>query len=256
MSTTTSSTNAVDKLLRDGCARNTPLELHYEEPKSGRLIVGRTRMLQLGPDEILAGTPIYRQDDGLIPAHHSFTAYLILNKTLYAFETSISTFGVRVQLNEEKHVSGMAMCRPTGITKLQRRAHYRIMLAGGGPITVEMARCHPVVPDACPIDGRVGRSSIVDLSARGIGLLIDRRILPRVKPGDRFYLTFTLPDVDDELCMLAVARHSLLIERSASLKVGFAFVPWAGRSFNRCQAEIARFTAEHQRRSLRRKRER
>ena len=95
---------------------------------------------------------------------------------------------------------------------------------------------------------------MVNLSTRGVALLIDRRMLSHVKQGDRFYLTFTLPGVDDEFCMLAIARHAFLVERSNSLKVGFAFASWAGRNFDRCQTEITRFIAELERRMLRRKR--
>ena len=253
MSTTTSSRNTAEALLDEACARNTTLELHYEGPNAG-LIVGRTRALELCTDVILADVPVYKQGEGPIPVHRSISVHLTLNKTQYSFRSAIKTFGVRVRLNDRKDVFGIALRRPNTVTQLQRRAHYRMSLAASDPVSVDMARCCPDVPEACPIDGRVGTSSMVNLSTRGVALLIARRVLRNVKPGDRFYLTFTLPGVDDEFCMLATARHTFLVERSNSLKVGFAFVSWAGQNFDRCQAEITRFIAGLERRMLRRKR--
>jgi c-di-GMP-binding flagellar brake protein YcgR len=240
--------------LEEACARNIPVEFHYEESSGGKIIVGRSRILSLDEAALLADTPTYPDGDGSIPVDRWFTVHFTMNHARYAFRTAITALGVRVKLNDQQRVSGVALRRPTAVKPVQRRAHYRISLAGGDPIVAGVARAHPEIPDACPIDGRLGEGRIADLSARGLALLVDRRVSATMKRGDVFFLTFNLPGVDDRFRMKGTVRHSSGVQPNHSVKVGFAFVAWEGQSFNRCQMEIARFIAELERRMLRRKR--
>lgn len=254
MSATATTLATVDKVLGKACARNIPLELHHQDKHTKRLIVGRTRFLHLNENTILAETPRYRESDGRIPAGETVTAYLMLNGKPYAFKTAIEATGVRARLNERTRVLGITLRRPTSISELQRRANYRISLAGCDPVDVQLTRPHPTIPDASPVKKWAVTGRIVNISARGIALLVDCRHLRRAKPGEKFYLTFTLPEIEEEFVMLAVARHTSIVSHSDMLRIGLAFADWAGRNFEQTQQEITRFIADLERRMLRRKR--
>jgi c-di-GMP-binding flagellar brake protein YcgR len=253
MSTTTTSTEVTDKILSEACSRNTPVELHYEDSKRKQVVIGRARILQLSSDSVLIDRPMYRDGDGHIPLGRPLRVYLLLGHMRYTFKSAITASDIRVRLNEQEQVPGIALRRPTSVAQAQRRGYYRMSLAGSKPIDVELARVDPRVRDACPIDGRVGTGRMHNLSARGVALLVPRRTLGNAELGEQFYLTFRLPGIDDEICVLATVKHAVLVQPSNLFKIGLAFVPWAGLDFDRCQTELTRVIANLERRMLRRK---
>ena len=88
MSAATPVAAANDRLLQEACARNTPVEFHYEETSGGRIIVGRSRILAFDDDAILADAPTYPDGDGSIPVDE--TDDVLLGRSLGAAPAPVS----------------------------------------------------------------------------------------------------------------------------------------------------------------------
>lgn len=247
------SSQTVEEIIGEGCARNIPAELQYED-RDGAIITGRVRLLELTKDQVLADSPAYLRDDGQIPTGAAITVHMLLNKSRYQFESVIEDADLAVRLNARQTVPGIALCRPADISDSQRRTNLRITMLGYDPINVNLVRPDPDVPEACSIDARIIAGWMIDLSVRGVSLLVDRRVLPSARRGQCFFLSFALPSVTEEFHMLGSVRHGRIVRASGSLRVGVSLRPWRDRMFKQDQARISRFIAEHERRMLRRRR--
>lgn len=245
--------HTVEEIIGEGCARNIPAELQYED-RDGAIITGRVRLLELTERHVLADSPAYLKDDGQIPTGAAITVHVLLNKSRYQFESVIEDADLTVRLNARQTVPGIALCRPADVLDSQRRTNLRITMLGYDPINVDLIRPHPDVPEACSIDARILAGWMVDLSVRGISVLVDHRVLPSARRGQCFFLSFALPSVADEFLMLGSVRHGRIIRASGSLRIGISLRPWRDRMFKHDQRRISLFIAEHERRMLRRRR--
>ena len=88
----------------------------------------------------------------------------------------------------------MALRPPAAVVESQRRAHFRVSVAGKDPIQVTLARCHPRLRDVCEIDARPAQGKLLNISGGGMAVLVRRRELPGVRSGQRLFLTFCLSD--------------------------------------------------------------
>ncbi len=254
MGTTAIPTDAAAKTLADACARNATVELQYEHPGTKKRIVGKARMLQLEPDAVLTDMPKYATGDDPIPVGRPITAVLALDKGRFAFNTVIERTGVPVQLNEQQRLRGLALRRPNDVKPVQRRAHFRVQLAGFSPVSVSLCSVHPSIPDACPIDGPYGVGTMFNLSAGGVAVVVDPGEHDAPKYGDGFYLSFALPDIDDEMCMLCTVTYVSPASSTGSVRIGCEFKPWSGQDFNRCRQFITKTITNLERALLRRMR--
>ena len=184
---------AAEGLLQQACARNVPLELHFQDPRSRRLIIGRTRALGITQDAILADTPQYRDDDGPIPTGRPVSAHFMLGDKRFGFKTVIERVGVRIRLNQQQGVRGIALRRPSTVKPVQQRAHYRVRLVGSQYNKVALTQAHPKLPNACPLDGWIGVARLINLYAGGAGIVLDNTACHAIRLGHGPYLTFTLP---------------------------------------------------------------
>ena len=76
---------------------------------------------------------------------------------------------------------------------------------------------------------------------------------PAIRLGDRLYLTFTLPGIDGNLCMLGIVRYVSSVRSGESARLGIEFTPWGGNDFDRCRRQITQSVTELERQALRRK---
>jgi hypothetical protein len=207
------------------------------------------------PDAILTDVPQCRGEDEQIPSHRPIIVHFVLDHQRYAFDTVIEEVGVKVRLHERHHdVHGVAFRRPSTVKPIQRRAHYRVPLFGSDPIDVQLVHAHPKIHEACLIDGQAGTGQMLNLSAGGTAILVSASMLHNPRPGQYFYLTFPLPTVKEELCMLGVVTYVSPVPSSHPLRIGMAFINWAGQDFDRCCQEITRSITQLERQMLRRKR--
>ena len=242
----------VDDLLRAGCARNVPAELHYE-PANGALVAARVRLLELTKHHILADRPLLVGGEQTIPVGKSISVHVSVRGTRYKFPSAIESDRRRVRLNARQLVPGIALRRPATMSESQRRSHLRVSLASIEPINVDLARPHETSIDACSVDAGQISAWLLDLSVGGASLLVDRRVLDKVTAGERFHISFELPCMEIPFCMFATVRHSRTVERSDSLRIGVLFKPWPGSSFAMDQSRISQFVAAYERRMLRRR---
>ncbi len=244
--------STVEEIIGEGCARNIPAELQYEDP-DGAIVTGRVRLLELTKDHVLVDSPAYLKDDGCIPTGAPITVHMLLSKSRYQFESVIEDADQAVRLNARQTVPGIALRRPADISNSQRRTNLRIMMLGYDPINVNLVRPDPDVSEACSIDARVIAAWMTDLSVRGVSVIVDRRVLASAPRGQCFFLSFALPSVMDEFHMLGSVRHGRVVRPSGFLRIGISLRPWRDRMFKHDQRRISRFINEHERRMLRRR---
>lgn len=249
---TSSKTATVEDVIGMACAQNAPAEVHYQS-KDGIVIMGRVRLLELTPHHVLADRPLYLDGDRAIPDGAAVTVHVILKRSGHQFASVLEESDRTVRLNARQTVPGIALKRPTKLAESQRRLCLRVSMAGYDPISVHLVRPHAKIPDACAIDAVVSAGWIVDLSVSGAAILLDRRVMARARGKERFFLTFTLPEVEEPFYMLGTVRHSRIVESSDSLRLGLCFRPWRRQSFLRDQKRLSRFIADHERRMLRRR---
>ncbi|MBU0717915.1 MAG: PilZ domain-containing protein [Planctomycetes bacterium] len=246
------SASSTEVMLRQACARNVPAELHYETPE-GVVVVWRTRLVQVTERHIIAERPSRNDQAAELQEGQPLLAHFSVGRSRYQFQTDVEVGRISVRLNERHRILGIALRKPRSIKRSQRRAHLRVSLAGTEPVVVHLARPHPSISDACAIDGRVGQGQIVNLSAGGILVLIDNRIMSTAKVGERFYMTFGMPEVEEPFNMLGTVRHLRVVESSDSLRVAMAFRPWRGIRMDAEQRRIQTYVAGRERLFLRRR---
>jgi c-di-GMP-binding flagellar brake protein YcgR len=242
----------VDHVLERACARNTPVELHYEQ-SNGQVISGRTRLLRLLNDRILAEAPSQAGELLAIPAHARIGVHLLLNGTRFEFVSAILDVGLKARLNRHTLVRAVALRRPTHIRESQRRSSYRITLAAKS-LPVTLAPAHRSIPLACDTRGPVIRATLANLSAGGLAILADGTDKHLLEVGRRLFSIFELPDEPDAFNMLVEVRHTQVIRAGSAVKAGMAFVPWEGSNLQTESHRITRLIARIERKVLRRTR--
>lgn len=242
----------VEDILDDACARNTPAELHYESARGGYSI-SRVRLMGLTETQILADAPVGRPGDQPIPANKTITVHFEQNGVRRQFQSAIVACNLDVRLNNSKTVPGIALQKPQSTKESQRRNDFRQSLASCDPIAITIAPAASESPDSCLLDAPRAAGRLVQISSGGVGLIVQRRLLPELRSGMRFFLTFELPEVDEPFYMLAVCRHIREIQEGEVLRVGWAFTNWGFRPLPTDQQRIAKFVAAYQRRKLRRR---
>lgn len=250
MSGTATSTQTSEDILKDACARNVSAELQYED-NQGILVTARVRLFQISGNHILADTPQYSNGQGRIPPGRPIRVYLVIGSGRHQFESTIEETRVRFALNEQQNIQGIALRKPEVVTEAQRRANFRLHLLGTRSIEITLVRPHKTIANACNIDAGVTTGWILDISAGGVAALVEKERPPPVQC--RFYLSFALPGHEDTFQMLGSVRHVEPVKRTASLRIGFAFLPWLGCDLRGEQRRLYRFLANQQRHLLRRK---
>ncbi|UCC29063.1 MAG: PilZ domain-containing protein [Phycisphaerales bacterium] len=230
-----------------------PAEIYYER-RHGSIITGRVRLFELTEHQILADRPTYLNNDGSIPCGASVTVHFSLGGSRYQFDSVIEETDRSVSLGGRTEMRGIALSKASGLADSQQRSDLRISMVGYDPITVRLARPHPDLPDACPVDAEILKGRIHDISIGGLAVLVDHRVPDAVHQGDHFFLTFVLPSIAEDFCMLGSVRHTRVVKASVSLRMGLSFHPWCGTRFAHDQRRISQFVVEHERRLLRRRR--
>ncbi len=249
-STTESVGNALDELLAEACDRNAPADICFAH-RNGPPLIARVRLLELSDEFICVDKPGKNDQDGHIPQGRPVTIQVFIRGTRYQFDSVIVDQRAWIQLNNEQRIPGIVLRKPKEIARSGRRSSYRVSLAGIDPIQIELSRGHPDIRDACLLSPGVFGGRMLNLSADGVAVLVDCRDLQTAERGDRYFLGFSLPGVEERCCQLAEVRHVMNIDVSESIRLAFAFVQWGGRILSREQSILSRFITEQQRRLLR-----
>lgn len=251
MSTASNTAATEDQRLREACARNQPIELHYRTARD-TVIVARTRLLEINDEYLLVETPSYALGSERIPPGRSVEAHLTIDGTRYRFKTALESKPRLAQLNRETTVRAVALRKPRQLENAQRRAHFRINVFEGTPIHATMVAQRSKDCHVCPIDAKVINGVLINLSVGGLCVLVDDAEPSDIKIDRNYYVCLPLPHDDRELLMLAKVRHHALVKKSGSLRVAMAFLPWDGSNLAIDQRNISRFVAIFQRAALKR----
>ena len=253
MTATNTVADSVERILTAASDRRLPAELHYIDG-DGVVVTGCVRILDHTPDCILTDEPLYLADDGTIPPGQTITAHMSLQGERCQFETVIVEEHRTIDIGDGQSRPGIALRKPIVIAKSQRRSHLRILTVGYDPINVDIAASDAHLPGACRLDAPRISGWMVDLSAGGLSVVVDKRVFLPARRGERFFMTFRLPGLTRELNMLGSVRHSRPVSSGTSMRVAMSFCKWGDGPITSEQRRIARFVADHERRMFRRRR--
>ena len=244
--------DSVDELLAHARDRNVMLQLHYEDP-SGSLVIGKTRIRTLNERQIFADAISFADGNERIPSGQPFWAHFTIRRNRFQFQTLIESERVPITAHGRDRVFGVALQRPTGLSKSQRRAHVRVSVAAGDAIRVFVVRSSAGTPNACVIDAAHAVGRMLNLSAGGMTVLLPSDGIRRSQVNDRFFLTFALPEVEGDFFLFGSLRHTRKVESSDSLRVSFAFKTSDGSVLRLDQKRMEQFIVERERENLRRR---
>lgn len=239
------------EILRQACARNTSAELHFEDRDTG-LITARVRLLDMDAERVYMDRP---QSIGWtleLRPRQAVTAYFLLNGTRYAFRSRIARPHCYVRLNQAQQVPGTAVTLPSEISQQQRRAEFRISLAGYDGLKALVHGGSAEDGGSAPVDSVRRMARLLNISAGGVGALFESGPKLRWRPRQLLFLTFGLPDVETRFVILAELRHLRSIHQGRATVAGFRFRSWPMVPMESYRRQITRFIATEQRRQLRR----
>jgi c-di-GMP-binding flagellar brake protein YcgR len=242
------------KILEQMCARNNPIEVHYEDPSTRSLSVGRARLIEVRDDGLITDQLQYAEGNDSIPVERPVTAHFSMEGNQYAFETSITDASTKVAINETQKVRGMTWKRPEAVKSVQRRDNFRVSVAAMNIDNLGVARVADGAHPACPVDGYLGKARLCDVSSGGLGMLCGRDVVSRVEIGEKFFVSIDFPGLEGETCMLVTVRHVDRIEKLESFKLGCSFEPWSGQDLRRAQQQLTKSITQLERKALRRNR--
>jgi c-di-GMP-binding flagellar brake protein YcgR len=235
------------------CESRLAVEFHYLDG-DGLVVTAQARFLDQTADEILTDRPQYLDDHSVIPLGAPVTVHFAFNGVRSQFDSAIVDEDRAVRINLHQTLPGIALRKPAVIKESQRRTSLRISTVGYDPISVDLAAPHLQYADACDIDVERISGWMSDLSAGGVSVVADHRVLQATARGERFFITFALPDVKEDFNLLGSIRHSRAVRNGESVRAALCFCPWNGKQFGRDQQRLSRFIADHERRMLRRRR--
>jgi len=226
-------------------------ELCYDPP-AGTLTVYRLRMLELTDTQVITDAP-RDGGDAVVPPDEQVTVHFLLHGGRYRFDTVIESYDVRVRLNARETLRGIALRKPLKVASSQRRADFRKSLAAFEAVEVSIVPRHPDFTDACRPDALRISAKIVQISAGGVGLLVEHGEILRIPVETPCFLSFTLPDVEPEFVMLAIQRHKQTLHDGKAFRIGWQFQEWGAGPLKQDRRRLARFIADSQRKQLKRR---
>lgn len=239
----------VDGFLAQACEQSLAVELSHQ--RQGHVSRCRARLVRLGRATVLTDTPLYDQNARRLPVRVPVTGVVQRDDSRYEFDTVIESDAIIVSLNSERRVRGLELRRPTIVRRSQRRAAFRVSLAGGEPVPVTLVECAPVEHPACSLSVRPVGGRLVNLSVGGAAVLVPRRLVLHAQHGQRYFTSFLLPSAEREFLLETSVRHVAAVEASSALRMGMTFVGWGVEDMRTESARLARALAALQQLQLR-----
>lgn len=238
--------------LAAACARNVPVELHTRN-RMDELTVGKSRLLSLDGATLQIDRPTGVGGSVSYAASQPLEAYFSLDGVLHMFKTTVKEPEIPVALGGDKRVMGMALERPKKIEAGQRRLNYRVSLASAEEIPVDLHTASRADPNACPLDARRLSGKLADLSLGGAAIRMRGALQATFRPGDRYFMRFSLPGETMEMRLLAEVKQSRDIMEGAASRLGVRFVRWPDEpAMRQSGMALQRFIAKMQRAMLKR----
>jgi len=239
------------RLLGEACQRNTSAELHFQHGQAD-VITARVRMLGMDEEQIFVDRPQLVGSELRLRPRQPAMVYFLLGGTRYAFHTRVVKPRCLVRLNSRQRVAGASLSVPAEVRPQQRRADFRLSLAGFDWIVAHLHRGSSQNGGHCPMDTRPCRARLNNISAGGVGALVDTSAAGDWNAREIFFMSFSLPGVEQEFLMMTELRHHRRIHDGLTTLAGFKFCPWPLAPLQPYVRQIRRFIAAEQRKQLRR----
>jgi len=244
-------------LLLEACARNVPLDLHYDHPDTSPTriepdtLYASTRMLTVNLKQIYLDSA---QDIGKtvkVRIGHKIEAFFTLNDTMYQFKSKVTDLNCKIKLNNVVRLVGMCLAVPKTISEAQRREDHRVSFATLDPIAADIHEASEENPHCAPLGARRFLGRVVNLSRGGMAVRLAGDSRFRFQVNRRYYVTFRLPGDSGEFLVLAEARHITDILKGEARLVGFQFQRWPDPlEMRKTVGKISRFLVDLERKLL------
>lgn len=245
--TQTEATCRVDEVLTEACDRNTAVELHVHM-RGGGLVVAKSRIVKIDDQQLYLDKPEatgqkLNLQDGL-----PLDVHFAIRRERFFFKSTLTDARAHINVNEHNKIIGLTIARPTAIKSGQRRNDFRVELANMRRIDVLLHDAATVKPDLCPLDTKRFSAELIDVSAGGLRVKVDRSERDEFHATDRFFALFPLPDDlrTDAVFLVKPVHWSASEDRSQNF-VGLQLIPWPEVEFARNQRRLARFVAKIER---------
>jgi c-di-GMP-binding flagellar brake protein YcgR len=255
------------KTLGQACARNQPIEVQFDTI-DGHAKTAKSRLLQMDETYLMIDRPTIKGGLAQIPDKSTITVSYNSGGDRYRFRSRVGTIR-SVQLNEKTNIKSLEILIPETVERSQRRRDFRISLAGSGTLEgtleplnwqTESAGDDPDENVTGADESRIQSSKIsvrlANISAGGVGVVMDHTHAHLVRAGEHHSIEFWLPGDDDAFQVRVEIRHVINRSATANTVVGLKFIedPASG-SFRAAIQRVSRFVAEEQRRQLRNRRQ-
>ena len=242
----------VHRLITDLCARNAAAELHVELTDDD-CVAARVRLLAVEDNAVLADRPQNLDRTVQLRAGQRVCVYVRCGNDRWAFDSRVIKSVRLVRLNARQRVVGMSLEMPTEVRDQQRRHDYRINVAGQG-IGCRVQREDAGHPFACRTGEVSHLGAVVDLSARGLAVVLDTPAYRQFAYADRVFCELELPGCSRPMVLLYQVRHVRAVPGKDGGVMGLALRSMPGAPIETVARYLTRFVADEQRRKLRRRR--
>lgn len=251
MSTNLATCNpAALEIVVEACARNMPAELHIQQP-DGDVVTAWARMLGCQNELVQLDQPQAGSGSISLAPRQPVKVVLHVKGRRYRFDSTVVEPQARIRLNERMVVTGISLALPSELVEAQRRADFRVSVAGTHDTPVRFHSLTVPAPGPVPLDVHRFHGRILDISTGGMAVLIAQTELRNIQRGELFYSEFILPEDDQPLAPVCQARHTSLVRAGTARLVGMQFMPWIGCDAKQMNQRIRRFVIAEQRRQLR-----
>ncbi|MCB9847402.1 MAG: hypothetical protein H6814_03195 [Phycisphaeraceae bacterium] len=211
-------------LLRWGCERNTPLEIH-KHTGDVAIPVARARMMCTDGERLYLDEPQTIGQPVKMGKGTAVDCFFSIGHELFMFTATVASMHCKVRLNEQKTLVGMAINLPAEIRQGQRRSRYRTSLALQTPISVTM---HEASKDlnSSPVGAARFEGRIVDASDTGLGVLLEFDRPSKFRIFGRWFLRFQIPGESEPTTLGCELRQCRTIREGESMKIGLLAMPW------------------------------
>lgn len=238
-------------ILESACARHEPVEL-FRTGEQPVCAVARGRLLAVDDRQVYVGQARTIGRAGPLQAGEAVTAFFAHEGAHQMFQTSVVKARCVLRLDEAQRVLGIVLVIPPRVRPGQRRAHYRVLLAGSEPIVVSLHRALPLGDGGLSPEPTGLHGWLVDASGGGLSVRLWSRPPQRPALYDRYFARFILPEEGPEICVLCELRQIRPILDGAALRLGLMMLPWpTAAHLNRQVQPLMRFLAAVERRQIR-----
>ncbi len=251
---TAQASSVVRDMIDRACAHDTPAELHFAD-SSNEDHIARIRLIKLEDNEIYADAPLSADSKTSLSKHQAVTVHTMIEGSRYAFCTRVERVFTKVDLNAHKRITAITLALPNNIAQRQRRQFFRVSVAGHADIHVAFCATAGGQPDCCPIDAERFRGRMVNISAGGLCAIVPTSQRRRFRTGERLFVEFALPGIDEPLRLSVEVRHSRKVHENTDTLLGLRFRTDLAWPVKPLIQEITRFITNEERRHLRRRRE-